>query len=104
MSRKNQRTYSPSLKIELLKKHLVDHVAISTLCEEHRIKPSLFYRWQQELFLRGAALFELNKSSDLTKNYESQIKKLHDQLTHKNTIIVELMDEHMKLKKQYGER
>jgi len=37
----------------------VDKVPVSELCEELGLRPTVFYRWQKELFENGAAAFQL---------------------------------------------
>jgi len=103
MSKKNHRNYSPELKIKLLKKHLVDKATVSEICEENHIKPSLFYRWQSELFNSGNLIFENIKPDNIHSSYQKQIQKLENKLAKKNEVLVELMEEHVKLKKEYGE-
>jgi hypothetical protein len=36
----------------------VDKVPVSELCEELGLRPTVFYRWQKELFENGAAAFQ----------------------------------------------
>jgi transposase len=36
----------------------VENVAVSDLCEELGLQPTVFYRWQKELFENGAVAFE----------------------------------------------
>ncbi|KAF0249717.1 MAG: transposase [bacterium] len=64
MSEKTKKKYSPAEKVALLRKHLIEKVAISKICEENRLQPKLFYRWQQEFFERGSMVFEPKTSSN----------------------------------------
>jgi transposase-like protein len=50
MTRKTRRQFSPEKRATILRRHLVDKVAVSDLCDEHGIQPSLFYTWQKQLF------------------------------------------------------
>src|SRR6266481_4148921 len=36
---------------------LLEGVAVSTLCDELSLKPTVFYRWQKEFFENGVAAF-----------------------------------------------
>jgi transposase-like protein len=103
MKRKNHRNYSPDFKIKLLRKHLIDKISVSVICEENHIKPSLFYKWQNELFKNGNLIFENNKSSNINNKYQKQIEFLKNKLNNKNEILSELMEEHINLKKGFGE-
>jgi transposase-like protein len=56
---KNERKhYTAEEKVAILRRHLLDKVPVSELCEEKGIRPTVFYRWQKEFFENGAAAFE----------------------------------------------
>jgi transposase len=44
-------------KVAILRRHLLDKVPVSDLCEELGLRPTVFYRWQKEFFENGAAAF-----------------------------------------------
>ncbi len=58
MSRK-RKNYSGEEKVAIFKRHLVERVAVSDLCDEHGLHPTVFYRWQKEFFEKGASAFVL---------------------------------------------
>jgi transposase len=45
-----RRHFSPHEKVAAVKRHLLERVPISAICEEMKISPNMFYRWPQELF------------------------------------------------------
>ena len=51
--KRRRRHFSADEKVAILKRHLVDKVAVSDLCDELDLQPRVFYRWQQEFFERG---------------------------------------------------
>jgi len=53
--RKERKHFTPEEKVAILRRHLVDKVPVSELCEELGLRPTVFYRWQKELFENGAA-------------------------------------------------
>ena len=57
--RKERKHFTPEEKVAILRRHVVDKVPVSELCEELGLRPTMFYRWQKELFENGAALFSL---------------------------------------------
>ena len=61
-----RRQFSAEQKIAVLRRHLLEHVAVSDLCDEYGIQPSVLYRWQQQLFENGAAAFGHLKHSTVT--------------------------------------
>lgn len=103
MGKKNHRNYTPEFKIQLLKKHLVEKVTVSAICEENHIKPSLFYRWQNDLFAMGKLIFENIKPDKIHGQYQKQLQDLSNKLSQKNEVLAELMQEYVNLKKEYGE-
>ena len=56
--RKPRKNYTPVEKVAILRRHLIDHVPVSDLCDEYQLSPTLFYAWQKQFFENGAAAFE----------------------------------------------
>lgn len=40
--RKPRKNYTPVEKVAILRRHLIDHVPVSDLCDEHQLSPTLF--------------------------------------------------------------
>ena len=75
---------------------------VSDLCDQYNLQPTVFYRWQKEFFEHGAAAFE--KARKGVKDPKSKkIEALEKKLQTKNEVLSELMEEHVKLKKNLGE-
>jgi len=100
--RKQRKNYTGQEKVFILKRHLVDQVAVSELCDEYNLQPTVFYRWQKEFFENGAAAFE--KVNGNRKNAaQKRIEQLQSKLQTKNDVLSELLEEHVKLKKDLGD-
>ena len=56
--RKPRKNYTPAEKVAILRRHLIDHVPVSDLCDEYQLSPTLFYVWQKQFFENGPAAFE----------------------------------------------
>lgn len=100
--KKKRYNYRSEEKVAILKRHLVDRVPVSDLCDQYNLQPTVFYRWQKAFFENGAAAFDKVKKGardQKTKRIESLEKKLQT----KNEVLSELMEEHVKLKKNLGE-
>ena len=100
-----RKHYSGEEKVSILRRHLLDHVAVSDLCDELGLAPTVLYRWQKEFFENGAAAFE-KKSKGLKRHENQQARKMElmeAKLVTKNEVLSELMEEHVKLKKTLGE-
>ena len=100
--RKKRYNYTPEEKVLILKRHLVEHVAVSDLCDEYQLQPKVFYDWQKRFFENGAAAFVCEARSR-KRAEEVRIQHLEDKLRRKHEVLSELMEEHVKLKKELGE-
>ncbi len=49
------KNYSFKEKVEILKRHLVDHIPVSDLSEKYGIHTNLFYLQQKKFFENGEA-------------------------------------------------
>ncbi len=99
--RKPRENYTPVEKVAILRRHLIDHVAVSDLCDEYQLQPTLFYAWQKLFFENGAAAFE-RKNASPGAEYLRTIAALQAKLQRKNEVVAELMEEHVQLKNERG--
>lgn len=90
-------------KVAILRRHLLEKVPVSDLCQEHGIHPTVFYRWQKILFENGGAAFDGPKAKNRTTAEEQKLAALADKLRRKDEVLSELMEEHVALKKSLGE-
>ena len=100
--KKRRKNHTGEEKVAILKRHLVDRIAVSDLCDEYKLNPTVFYRWQKEFFERGAAAFD-RKATGRKQEVDARIQALEKKLQRKNEVLSELMEEHVKLKKDLGE-
>src|SRR5437764_643457 len=100
--RKSRKSYTPAEKVAILRRHLIDRVAISDLCDEYHLPPSIFYAWQKLFFENGAVAFERRNGSP-EQSHLRTIAALRDKLQRRNEVVAELMEAHIQLKKELGE-
>jgi transposase len=99
-----RRHFSPQEKVTIVKRHLLEGVAISAVCEEYEINPTLFYLWQRQLFENAHLAFENGrKSKALEDAKDHKLQQLEAKLVRKNEVMAELMEAHTLLKKELGE-
>ena len=93
------------MKVPIVKRHLVDKIPVSDLCEEYQIQPTQFYLWQRQLFENGSSAFERKGKSKAKRPSVEQrkIDALEAKIVDKNEVIAELMEENVKAKKELGE-
>ena len=101
MSSRQRRRFEPEEKVAIMRRHLLEQVSVSDLCDEFGIQPTMYYRWQKQFFEKGTAVFERRK--DPTVPLARRIAKLEEKLSNKNEVIAELMEEQIKAKKESGE-
>ena len=102
MSKQQRRHFSAEDKIKILRLHLLEGKAVSALCEEHGIQPSLFYQWQKTFFENGCRAFEGASPDRSESRFQKQIQALEQRLARKHEVLSELMEEHIHLKKEFG--
>ena len=104
MSKRTRRHHTADQKVTLLKRHLVDKVPVSDLCDENGLQPSLFYGWQRQLFENGGAAFEgSRRGASREQELEARIAQLEAKLSKKDAVIAEISEEYVQLKKELGE-
>lgn len=99
--KKTHTRYSSEEKVSIVRRHLIDGFPVSDLCDEFGIKPTVFYRWQKQLFENGSKAFEgENRRRDRT--LMRKVSWLEDKLRRKDEVLSELMEEYVLLKKRFG--
>jgi len=65
-------SFSGTEKVAILKRHLVEKVAMSALCEQHELLPTQIYNWLKEFFENGHAAFDNGRASKAVENTKDQ--------------------------------
>ena len=99
---KKRRRYSAKEKMAALRKHFVEDVPVSDICDELGIQPSLFYDWQRVLFSSGERVFNRQAEDGMTR-HAREVSKLEAKLRKKDEVLAEVMAEYVTLKKSSGE-
>ena len=86
------RRFSSKEKVSILRRHLLEKVPVSELCDEHQLRPNVFYRWQKELFENGSWAFDRD-GDPRTRELERRVSTLEATLARRNEAIAELMEE-----------
>jgi transposase-like protein len=103
MSRKKRRHFTPEQKAELLRRHLVDKVPISEICNEQRLQPSVFYQWLRQLMANAPVALVSPKGTSQERKLQQRIEALEAKLARKDEVIAEVSEEYVRLKKELGE-
>src|SRR4029434_6479985 len=100
--KKSRKHYSPAEKVAVLRRHLLEKEPISKLCDELGLQPTVFYRWQKEVFENGVAAFEPQRPTNHSAEQERSAY-LEKRIRTKDEVLAELRAEHVALKKMLGE-
>jgi transposase len=102
--RKQRRHFPGPEKVAILKRHLIDKVPISDLSDELDIQPTQIYDWLKKFFENGHAAFDNDRKGKAVEDAQKhKIDQLEARLQRKDSVLAELMEEHVKLKKSLGE-
>ena len=102
MAKRKRRRFTGAEKVAILKRHLVDGEDISAICDELKLHPTMFYEWQRHFFEHGAKAFEAEAQRTETQ-LRQENEALRAKLQRKDSVLSELMEEHLTLKKTLGE-
>ena len=101
---KQRRHFADHEKVAILKRHLIDKVPVSDLCDELDIYPNQFYDWLKKFFDNGHLAFANGRKPKAAQDAQARkIEQLEAKVTRKNEVLAELMEEHTALKKSLGE-
>ena len=104
--KRTRKQFTAQEKMTLLRRHLVEKTPVSTLCDEAKLQPTVFYRWLKQLFENGSAAFERANGQPERPDLRAQrrIAQLEERLRTKDNVLAELLEEHVALKKSRGDR
>ena len=101
MGKQSRRRFSGSEKVAILKRHLVNGESIANICDDLKLNPNMFYRWQKTFFENGAKAFEASKTAP--NRIDRQMTHLKEKLAERDGVISELVTELIKSKKNDGD-
>ena len=97
-----RKNHSPQEKTAILREHLINKVPVSDLCDRHGLHPTLFYRWQKIMFEGMGSLFETKQDSETSRLRKENVA-LKTKLAHKDTVIAQIIEDYVAVKKSLGE-
>jgi len=98
---RQRKQYPAEFKVQVLREHLENQVPIGKLAEQHGIQPTVLYLWKKELFEKAATIFTREK---IHRTDGQKIQKLEEKIQQKDSLISELVEDNLKMKKKvFGE-
>jgi transposase-like protein len=109
---RSRRTFTSEQKAEIVRRHLSGKEPVSKLAEELELQPGQVHQWVQLVLAQAEQAFDRAKrgpapdkiAAQREQQREAKIAALEAKLVQKNEVIGELMQEHVQLKKELGER
>ena len=104
--KRTRRQFTTEQKAAALRRHMVDKVPVSDLCNELGLQPSVFYHWQRQMLENLTAALSGPAGSGPSRREKEQaeeIAKLRERLAKKDGVIAEISAEYVQLKKELGE-
>jgi len=105
--KRTRRDYTAQDKAVILRRHLEDKVPVSDLCDEYGIKPGVFYRWQREALDNLEKVLEDKRArrsqAARERRLERENEALKAKLAKKDSVIAEISEEYVALKKELGD-
>jgi len=100
-----RRQFTPEEKATILRRHLADKIAVSDLCDEYHIQPTLFYLWQRQAFEQLSAALQDGRTrrarTQAVSADRARITALEARLAKKDAIIAAVSEEYLALKKRF---
>jgi transposase len=97
--------FTPAQKADIVRRHLIGKEPVSDLADRFGAQPSQVHNWVRQVLEQAEKAFQVGPGRPIKpdKTKDHRIKQLEAKLIHKNEVIAELMEEHVKLKKANGE-
>ena len=100
---KQRRHFPDQEKVAILKRHLIDKIPVSDLCDQLDLYPNQFYDWLKRFFENGHLAFANGRKAKAVEDaQQAKIQQLEAKLVRKNEVMAELMEAHTELKKNLG--
>ena len=99
--KKKRKQYTADVKMAILREHLLEKRSVSDICDEYDLQPTVFYRWQKQLFERGSEVLRSSRDPETAK-LKRQISQLEEKLAKKDEVLGEVMEEYVSIKKAFG--
>ena len=96
-----RKRYSAEEKSAIVLEILQEGKKVSEVAEEHGISPNQILLWKKQALENMAELFRIERRDITAKKEQHEITELKSQIAHKDSVIAELADENMGLKKKY---
>lgn len=74
-SKRSRRHFTTEQKVAILRRHMVDKVPVSDLCNEENLQPSVFYTWQRQALENLGGAFSTPAADGPSKREKELVAK-----------------------------
>jgi transposase-like protein len=96
---KTRKHLSSEQKATILREWIESGLSIGELAEKHHVTPNDLYRWRKQLLENASEIFSRKRNDSSTRKEQARIQELEAKLKQRNTLISELAQENLELKK-----
>jgi len=101
MARRNfKRKFSAKEKFDLVKTVITNSRTVSEICDEYKLHPNQYYRWQKEFFEGAFNRFTEGKVGRKGKREQREREESEKERIRLNEVIAEVVKENIALKKK----
>jgi transposase len=103
--RRSRRHFSVSQKAQIVRRHISGKEPVSNLADEFGLQPSQIHTWVKQVLdqVERALACPAGRPPRQERLQAKLVERLQTKLAQKNEVIAELMEDHVKLKKELGE-
>ena len=94
----NRRRFSADEKLRIVLEGMANEKGVAEVCRRHGISSTQFYTWRKKLMKGAREIFDRKRS----KKAEEKFERLEEELKRKDSVIAEITEENLELKKGLG--
>jgi len=100
----NRKRYTSEEKTKILRDYIENNLLISAVAEKYKLSPNIIYRWKKQMFESAPeSLSTTKKKSDKQLiDAEKRIAELEELVSKRESLIAELVEDNISLKKKTG--
>jgi transposase len=94
----SRRRFSADEKLRIVLEGVANEHGVAEVCRRHGISSTQFYTWRKQLMRSAGEIFDRKVS----KKAEEKLERLEEDLKRKDSVIAEITEENLELKKGLG--
>ena len=100
-SERTRRKFTAKEKFEIVKSVITKSKTVSEICEEQRMHPNQYYRWQKDFFEGAFERFNETKVGRKSTRDNREKEKAEKEISRLNEVIAEVVKENIEFKKKH---